>query len=220
MPARLALEPGDHPPLRPTWSLVERIGGGGSGEVWRVRQDRTGEERVFKFAVDGGALRGLKREVTLYRVLHDSLGEHANLLRVLDWNLERAPFFIETEYQPLGSLQQWSQTQNGLQRVPLAQRIELIAQCADLLAAAHRVGVLHKDLKPSNVLMSGAAPDWQIKLGDFGSGGMLDAQRLHALGITRLGFTQTVAALDTSGTPLYLAPEVLSGQPSTLQSDI
>src|SRR3546814_11899439 len=49
---------------------------------------------------------------------------------------------------------------------------------------------------------------------------MLDAQRLHALGITRLGFTQTVAALDTSGTPLYLAPEVLSGQPSTLQSDI
>src|SRR3546814_16063055 len=49
---------------------------------------------------------------------------------------------------------------------------------------------------------------------------MLDAKRLHALGSTRLGFTQTVAALDTSGTPLYLAPEVLSGQPSTLQSDI
>src|SRR3546814_16931739 len=113
MPARLALEPGDHPPLRPTWSLVERIGGGGSGEVWRVRQDRTGEERVFKFAVDGGALRGLKREVTLYRVLHDSLGEHANLLRVLDWNLERAPFFIETEYQTHGRLQQWSQNQTG-----------------------------------------------------------------------------------------------------------
>ncbi|HET8882354.1 MAG TPA: winged helix-turn-helix domain-containing protein, partial [Solimonas sp.] len=219
-PARLALAPGDHPPLRPTWSLVERIGGGGSGEVWRVRQDRTGEQRVFKFAVDGGALRGLKREVTLYRVLHDSLGEHANLLRVLDWNLERAPFFIETEYQPLGSLPQWSQKQGGLGEVPLAQRLALIAQCAELLAAAHRVGVLHKDLKPSNVLVAGDTPDWRIKLGDFGSGGMLDAQRLHALGITRLGFTQTVAAPDTSGTPLYLAPEVLSGQPSTLQSDI
>lgn len=219
-PARLALEPGDHPPLRPTWSLVERIGGGGSGEVWRVCQDRTGEERVFKFAVDGGALRGLKREVTLYRVLHDSLGEHANLLRVLDWNLERAPFFIETEYQPAGSLLQWSDAQGGLTRVPLTQRLELIAQCAELLAAAHRVGVLHKDLKPSNVLMSGTAPDWQIKLGDFGSGGMLDAQHLQALGITRLGFTQTVAAIDASGTPLYLAPEVQSGQPSTLQSDI
>nr|WP_241696133.1 tetratricopeptide repeat protein [Solimonas terrae] len=219
-PPRLALAPGDHPPLRPTWSLVERIGGGGSGEVWRVCQDRTGEQRVFKFAVDGAALRGLKREVTLYRVLHDSLGDHAHLLKVLDWNLERAPFFIETEYEALGSLLQWSQAQGGLLEVPRVQRLKMIAQCAELLASAHRVGVLHKDLKPSNVLVSGQAPDWQIRLGDFGSGGMLDAQRLHALGITRLGFTQTVAAFDTSGTPLYLAPEVLSGQPSTLQSDI
>src|SRR3546814_17545415 len=122
MPARLALEPGDHPPLRPTWSLVERIGGGGSGEVWRVRQDRTGEERVFKFAVDGGALRGLKREVTLYRVLHDRLGEPANLLRVLDWNLERAPFFIEPAYNPLGSLQQWAQNPHAWPSGPPAHR--------------------------------------------------------------------------------------------------
>src|SRR3546814_20069572 len=46
--------------------------------------------------------------------------------------------------------------------------------------------------------------------------GMLDAQRLHALGITRLGFTQTVAALDTRGTPLYLAPEVLRNRKSVV----
>src|SRR3546814_1458703 len=111
MPARLALEPGDHPPLRPTWSLVERIGGGGRREVWRVRQVRTGEVRVFKFAVDGGALRGLKREVTLYGVLHDSLGEHGNLLGVLVRNLERGPFFIATELQPLRRLPQLSQSQ-------------------------------------------------------------------------------------------------------------
>ncbi|MGQ0618663.1 MAG: tetratricopeptide repeat protein [Panacagrimonas sp.] len=58
-------------------------------------------------------------------------------------------------------------------------------------------------------------------MGDLGSGGILDPRRLEALGITRLGFTHTVDVLRTSsGTPLYFAPELLAGQPPTVQADI
>ncbi len=221
LPSAFAFEPGGHPPLRPNWTLVERLGAGGSGEVWRTRHDKTGEERVCKFALDGAALRAIKREITLFRVLKEGLGERPDLARLLDWNLEQAPFFLELEYVPAGSLVQWTEAGGGLTAVPIAQRLALIAQCADALAAAHGVGVLHKDLKPSNVLIAEGEGRPQIKLVDFGSGGVVDAARLAAIGITRLGFTATVAAFDsTSGTPLYLAPEVQAGQPATVQGDL
>lgn len=212
-PSHLQLQAGEHPPLRPTWTLVERLGD--SGEVWKVRQDKTGEQRVCKFASDGRGLRAIKREITLFRVLKDALGERADLVRILDWNIEQSPFFVEMEYLPQGSLLHWAQSAAP----PLALRLELLAQCAEALAAAHGVGVLHKDLKPANVLIvaeAGQAP--QIKLSDFGIGGVLDPARLQ--GITRLGFTATVAAQDSSGTPLYLAPEMQAGQPATVQGDI
>jgi hypothetical protein len=89
-------------------------------------------------------------------------------------------------------------------------------------AAVHSVGVVHKDLKPSNVLVRSLADnEIEILLGDFGSGGVLDGNRLEELGITRLGFTKTVASIDcSSATPLYLAPEILAGQRFTVKSDI
>src|ERR1700723_3243131 len=58
----LDLHPGDHPPGRPLWSLVERLGIGGYGEAWRARHDKTHEERGFKFALDEASLGPLKRE--------------------------------------------------------------------------------------------------------------------------------------------------------------
>ncbi|MDE2149016.1 MAG: tetratricopeptide repeat protein [Gammaproteobacteria bacterium] len=213
---------GDHPALRPLWSLVERLGAGGHGEAWLSRHDKTGEERVYKFAFDGTALNALKREITLSRLLHDSLGERAAAFaRVLDWNLERPPFFIETEYTAGGSLLQWADAQGGLANVALPARIEIAARIAEALFAAHSVGVLHKDLKPANVLMDTRRDGVPaVKLADFGSGGVLDTARLDALGITRMGLTQAVDAGTTSGTLSYLAPEVIAGQPFTVQADV
>jgi eukaryotic-like serine/threonine-protein kinase len=77
-------------------------------------------------------------------------------------------------------------------------------------------------LKPANVLVDEVDGRRQVKLCDFGSGGVLDQARLEALGITRMGFTRTMldASGTTSGTPLYLAPEVIAGQPFTVQADI
>lgn len=215
------LQPGDVPPLRPHWRLLQRLGSGGYGDVWLVEHSKTHERRVFKFAREAQRLAALKREITLYRVLRDTLGERADLVHLLDWNLEEAPYFIESAYEPLGSLQDWAQARGGLAGVPLEQRLDLAGQLAEALAAAHRAAVLHKDLKPSNLLLRSRADGaLQLMLADFGSGRMLDESCLTALSITRLGFTQAGAGEGTSGTPLYLAPEILAGQPPTVQTDL
>jgi eukaryotic-like serine/threonine-protein kinase len=221
-PPRFDFRPGDHPPGRPLWSLVERLGIGGHGEAWRARHEKTHEYRVFKFALDETSLGALKREITLFRVINDSLGATARVVRLLDWNLEQLPYFVEAEYVPGGNLIDWFQARGGAAAVPVSERLRMVASIAEALAAVHSVGVLHKDLKPSNVLIRparGGAGD--VLLADFGSGGVLDVNHIKNLGITRLGFTKTLAASDAStGTPMYLAPEILAGQPFTVKSDI
>lgn len=216
--ANLGLRVGSHPPLRPNWVLTSHLQSGGRGEVWRGRQPDSGEERVFKFALDAAAFTSLKREITLNRLLRSTLGEQAAIVPVLDWNLQESPFFIELAYLPLGSLADWASARGGLATVAAAQRLELAAQIAEAVSAAHGAGVLHKDLKPGNVLLTGDPERPRVLLTDFGSGAVMEQSQLDALGITRLGLTQ--AAVDSdSGTPLYFAPELLAGQPHTVRSD-
>jgi eukaryotic-like serine/threonine-protein kinase len=221
-PARLDFKPGDHPPGRPLWSLVERLGVGGHGETWRARHEKTHEQRVFKFALDEISLGVLKREITLFRIINDVLGDRARVVRLLDWNLEQLPYFTEAEYVSAGSLIDWSNGLGGIAAIPVAERLEIVAKIAAALAAVHSVGVLHKDLKPSNIFVrpvSGEPAD--MALGNFGSGGILDAGHIDRLGITRLGFTKTIAASKVnSATLTYVAPEIQDGQPYTVKSDI
>jgi eukaryotic-like serine/threonine-protein kinase len=224
-PSPLALESGQSVAGRRHWLLQRRLGAGGNGEVWLVEHDKTREQRVFKFARNSGGLSALKREVTLFRLFLDALGERPDLAPVLDWNFEDAPYFIESPFAPNGSLLDYADALGGIDRLPLSTRLELAAQIADALAAAHSVGVLHKDLKPGNVLIHAqadpAAP--RAQLTDFGSARLLDPGQLEALGITRMGYTRTRERIDgdtTSGTPLYLAPELLVGQAPTLRSDV
>jgi len=215
------LKAGDAVPLRANWQLASRFEGA-RGENWLALQVKTGEKRVFKFARDGAALTALKREITLHRLLREALGPRQDIVRVLDWNLDEQPYFVELEHCSEGSVTEWAQRVGGISAVPLKTRLDIVARTAHALAAAHSVGVLHKDIKPGNVLIetdADGAP--RVRLADFGSAQVLDDERLRALGITRMGLTQTLRAEETtSGTWAYLAPEVIAGQPPTVQSDI
>lgn len=217
----LDLHPGDHPPGRPLWSLVERLGIGGYGEAWRARHDKTHEERVFKFALNEASLGTLKREITAFRILNDSLGGSGQIVRLLDWNLEQMPYFTEAEHIGGGSLIDWAKSRGGLASIPLAERIEVVAKVATALAAVHSVGMLHKDLRPSNIFVKPVAGQpVDIALGGFGSAAVLDAGHLDRLGITRLGFTKTIVPSGRDPTTSrYRAPETLDGAPFTVKSD-
>ena len=216
----LGLKPGDSPPSRPQWALESHLGSGGNGEVWRVLHRKTADARVFKFALQAEDLDGLKREITLFRLLRQQLGNAAPVAEILDWNLEEAPYFLEMRHYPQGSLLDWAKAAGGLLQLPMRARLQMFLQLADAIAAVHGVGVLHKDLKPANVLMANEAEAEPTPLlADFGGGGVLADDLIANAGITRLGFTRRLDSAE-QGTVLYLAPEVLEGQPLTLKSDV
>jgi DNA-binding winged helix-turn-helix (wHTH) protein/serine/threonine protein kinase len=219
---QLGFKAGDAVPGRDQWRLSRPMDVSGSSEVWLAENPKTHEQRVFKFAADGARLKGLKREITVSRFMRESLGDRPEFVRILEWNFETPPFFLESEYAG-ANLAEWAEAQGGLSKIPYATRLQLLIDVAQAVAAAHDIGVLHKDLKPANILVVPAKNGgWQIKLADFGSASLFDPSRLHALGITNLGFTQT-ASLDTqslTGTLMYLAPEVLAGQSPSAAADV
>jgi serine/threonine protein kinase/DNA-binding winged helix-turn-helix (wHTH) protein len=218
----LGFKAGDLVPGRAQWRLTRSMEISGSSEVWLAENPKTHEQRVFKFAGDGARLKGLKREITISRFLRESLGDRPEFVRILEWNFETLPFFLESEYAGQ-SLAEWAASQGGLSEIPYEVRLQLLVDVAKAVAAAHDIGVLHKDLKPANILIVPAGNGgWQVKLADFGSASLFDPSRLQSLGITNLGFTQTTS-LETqplTGTLMYLAPEVLAGQSPSAAADV
>lgn len=222
----LTLTAGETVPSRPLWRLVRLLAQSPFREVWLGSNPKTSELRVFKFARDDRGLQSLKREVALARLLRQSGGATVEdgFVRILEWNLDSAPYFVEIEHAGDG-LPEWAAAEGGLERIPLDTRIGIAAAVARAIAAAHALDVLHKDLKPSNIMVSsstaGAPP--AVRIGDLGSASLLTPGQLDSFAITDLalasegsgGHPQMLA-----GTILYSAPEVLAGQPPSRASDV
>ena len=135
------------------WVLEEKLGAGGFGEVWLGRHRRLREPRVFKFCVREDRVRALKREMTLFRVWRARVGDHPHLVQLLGVNLDQPPFYLEEEYVSGRDLRTWCAAQGGIGQVPVEVRLELMAQAAEGLAAAHEAGIIHRDIKPGNILV-------------------------------------------------------------------
>jgi DNA-binding winged helix-turn-helix (wHTH) protein/tetratricopeptide (TPR) repeat protein len=210
---------GEPVPGRPQWHLQRPLGASPLNDVWLARHVKTAEARVFKFADSTDRLDTLQREATLARILHTTLGPRDDLVRILEWNFDTRPWFIESAYGGI-DLPAWVEARGGLAAIPLASRLALIAAIARTTAAAHAAGVLHGDLKPANILLEEGGKDAvpRVRLVDFGAGGLSDAVRLEALGITLRGLDQ--GGERGTGTLRYLAPELLAGGQPTTAADI
>lgn len=204
------------------WTLQGKIGEGGFGQVWLGRHQTMKEQRVFKFCFEPERVRSLKREMTLFRLLKEKVGTHPNIVRLLDVHFDEPPFYVEMDYVEGQSLKIWCEQQGGVERVPVATRLAIVAQAADALHAAHSAGVVHRDVKPGNILIEQATEAAPVaKLCDFGIGQVLSDEALA--GVTKSGFTHSIiaeASAANSGTQIYMAPELLVGRAATPQSDI
>ena len=211
-------------PRRAGWAIDRKLGEGGFGEVWLGRHVKTADPRVFKFCFDVERLRSFRRELTLFRMIRHALGDRKDIARLHEVQLESPPYFLESEFSEKGNLVDWASDIGGIGKVPLETRIDMAARVADAVAAAHSVGILHKDIKPQNILVQ-LAEDGTPRpiLSDFGIGVVTDLQRLEKLAITQAGFTASdVSDNDSSrtGTRMYAPPEVLADKPFTVQGDI
>jgi predicted Ser/Thr protein kinase len=193
--------------LAPGTMLCERyeigreLGRGGYSVVYLARDGRLRADVAVKLLVPPPAAAELarermRREVQVVRAL-----SHANIVPVYEF-MEEGPWsFIVMEYVAGPDLQVRVRERG---RLAADQVVRLGRDLAAALAAAHRRGILHRDVKPQNVLLD---PDGRFRLTDFGSA-RLDGQ----LGVTATG---TVA-----GTPDYVAPEVAAGRRGDARADL
>ena len=194
------MTPAEHTPGRlGPYRLLDRIGEGGMGVVYLARdpEQRSVAVKILRPAVAGdpNARLRLAREVeTMRRVRSPFVAE------VLDTDVTSETPYIVTRYVPGRTLDEVV-TQEG----PLSgtRLIRLAAGLADALAAIHAAGVVHRDLKPGNVMLMNGDP----VVIDFGIAQALDSTRLTMTGMFM-------------GTPGYLSPEVIEGQNSTSFSDV
>jgi len=181
------------------YRLLDRIGEGGMGVVFlaRDKRHRTVALKVLRSGVAGDptARRRLAREVeTMQRV------RSPNVAEVIDADLDGATPYIVTRFVPGRTLDDVVSQDGPLRGAPLAQ---LSSGLAGALVAVHAAGVVHRDVKPGNVMLFQGTP----VVIDFGIAQGPDATRLTMTGMFM-------------GTPGYLAPEVIEGRPSSEASDV
>lgn len=207
-------------PGRTDFVLTLKLECGKHNEVWTAQHVRTGELRVYKMCRTPEGLSALRRETALLQLLQKDLAGRSDIAYALDWNFETAPYFVGYEFAGT-NLVNWSGVH--LASASLHERLDVFLSIARALAAVHEVGVIHQDLKPSNLLIS-QRPEggWRIRLTDFGSGRLLQSDRLARFRITQFGLlsTDALTACSSSATPLYVAPELLAGQSASEQSDV
>ncbi len=183
------------------YELAERIGAGGMAEVFRAHDrtlDRDVAVKVMRpaFAADPEFIERFHREAEAMGAI-----EHPNIVRILDSGVSADGPYIVMELVRGGTLWDLMRARGRVDQYVAAQ---IAAAIADGLEAAHLRGVLHRDLKPDNVLLDG---ERRPKITDFGI-----ARLAAATAITRTG--------ELLGTPQYLAPEQMSGDIVDERADV
>jgi serine/threonine protein kinase len=183
------------------YTLDREIGRGGMGAVWQGRDEVLGRPvAIKKVGIQPGGtnpdLMRAEREARLAAKLN-----HPHVVAVYDLVEEDEQQWLVMEYVEGRNLAELVKEQGAL---PPDRAAALIVQAADALSAAHAAGIVHRDVKPSNILVTS---EGQVKLSDFGI-----ARAEADASLTQTGLV--------TGSPAYLAPEIASGQQATPASDV
>ncbi|WP_136611701.1 serine/threonine-protein kinase [Sinomonas albida] len=183
------------------YHLESRIAIGGMGEVWNARDQVLGRNVAIKilkeeYAGDTGFLQRFRNEAQ-----HTALLNHPGIANVFDYGEDSGSAYLVMELVPGEPLSSILEREKVLSP---DRTLNIMAQTARALAVAHARGLVHRDIKPGNLLIT---PDNRVKVTDFGIARLAD----------QVPLTQTGQVM---GTAQYLAPEQATGQQATGSSDI
>ncbi|MEV1291882.1 serine/threonine-protein kinase [Pseudonocardia sp. NPDC049635] len=187
------------------YRLDERIGAGAMGAVWRGTDELLNRTVAVKELLAAALPSAEQLEESRQRILREGrIGarlQHAHVISMFDVVVHDERPWLVMEYLPSRSL-----AAVLAEKGPMSPReaAAIGRQVADGLAAAHAAGVVHRDIKPGNVLI---AEDGRAKITDFGVSRAVDDVQLTRTGVI-------------AGTPAFLAPEVARGQQPTAASDV
>ncbi len=191
------------------YTLAEQIGSGAMGVVYRAVNPRTHEVVAVKLIApamisDKASIKSMVREADVLRQL-----DHKRIVRFIDTGVEGNHVFLMMEYVVTIDLMAMLRSLKTAERIRVA--CGLIGQVLDGLAHAHAAGMIHRDIKPGNILVSQSNNRLKAKLADFGL-----AKNLKDTGLSRFSGENEV-----KGTLRYMAPEQIeSCRYATPQSDL
>jgi serine/threonine protein kinase len=180
------------------YEILRELGRGGMGTVFAARDlvlDEPVALKVLAGALDENTEKRFIQEIRLARQIN-----HPNVVRVHTFERWRELRFIVMEFIDGTDLRKWAEAR---QPIPLGQALDIVAGVAGGLAAAHRLGIVHRDVKPENVLLDA---DGRPRLVDFGIARKGDVR------LTREGLVM--------GSPAYMAPEQIRGESSDQRADL
>ncbi len=183
------------------YQIIEELGHGGMGRVYKVLDTKIGEKIALKLikpeiGLDKKTIERFNNELKLARKIR-----HKNVCQMFDLGEEKGAHFITMEYVHGEDLKQLIRK---VGRLSAGQAILVAKQVCEGLEEAHRLGVVHRDLKPQNIMVD---QEGNARIMDFGI-----ARSLHARGITGAGVM--------IGTPEYMSPEQVEGKEVDQRSDL
>ncbi len=189
--------------VRARYQIVSKVASGGMGEVYRARDSVLAREVAIKvlhrnLAGDPGFIERFRREARAAALL-----SHPNIVAVHDWgSTTNGTYFMVMEFIRGRNLRDLL-THYG--RLEPQQAVEVLIQMLAALEHAHRHGIVHRDVKPENVLVT---PEGQVKVADFGLARAFAESRVSQ------------APGTVTGTVQYLAPEQIQGDPADPRTDL
>jgi len=194
------------------YRIIERLGGGGMGEVYLAEDTRLGRLVALKllppyFASDDNRLRRFQSEARAASALN-----HPNILTIYEVGESDSNHFIATEFIE-------GQTISDLireRKLSLEEILKIIEQIASALSVAHAAGIVHRDIKPENIMVR---PDGFIKILDFGIAKLLETEPLGTSRGVEGSHSQTEHGL-LLGTVFYMSPEQARGLKVDERTDI